>query len=197
MARINRLELQFDSASANALRFSAGCVAGAIATTATYPLDVIRTRITASLGNDGEIQRPDIRRLYSGLSPTLFAMSLFVGAQQASYDFLRLYATSNCGLAPSVNLFVGCSVCSGVLAQSAVYPLDVIRRRMQIGDQSVLGPRSDVVAHRTWFALRNVVQLHGFRSLFAGIMPTYLKVIPSVAVSVTVRDILLGRLEQT
>ena len=216
MKEINKLDLQFDDAQSSLLRFGAGCIAGGIATTVTYPMDLIRTQITASMkGDGGNIvdykscfrSMNGFRNLYSGLWPTLFAMSLFVGLQQSSYDYLRLYMTSpdKMNMKPSVNLFIGCSMGAAVFSQTIVYPLDVVRRRMQIRDQSVVVRNivpgtgtlhnTTIVAHRTWFALRNVVQLQGFRSLFAGVIPTYAKVIPSVAVSVTIRDIMLGRLE--
>jgi len=203
MQQMKRMNLEFDDGMASALRFGAGCIAGGTATTITYLLDVIRTRITASIGSDGAAEGSGlsafkswdgIKGLYNGLWPTLFAMSLFVGVQQSSYDFMRLYATSpdHLAMSPSINLFIGCSVCAGIVSQTVVYPLDVIRRRMQM---KVGAASSNIAAHRTWFALRNVVQLSGYRSLFAGIVPTYVKVIPSVAISVTIRDVLLGRLK--
>lgn len=214
MQRVNRLDIAFDDGMASTLRFGAGCIAGGTATTLTYPLDVIRTRITASIGNGNgenggyrEAVRSwhGIKGLYNGLWPTLFAMSMFVGVQQSSYDFMRLYATSpdHLAMSPTINLFVGCSVCAGIVSQTVVYPLDVIRRRMQIKDQGVIegiktGTASrNIAGHRTWFALRRVVQLTGFKSLFAGIVPTYAKVIPSVAISVTIRDVMLGRLNHS
>ena len=85
--------------------------------------------------------------------------------------------------------------------------MDVIRRRIQANSESVTISASklqrnilhttkarDLVSNRTWFALQNVVKQEGIKSLFAGLTPTYLKVVPSVAISVTVRDIILGRL---
>ncbi len=84
------------------------------------------------------------------------------------------------------------------------YPIDVIRRRIQADcvpvnnkmETTILHTTKakQIVANRTWFALQNVVAKEGVKSIFAGLTPTYLKVVPSVAISVTVRDILLGRL---
>ena len=47
----------------------------------------------------------------------------------------------------------------------------------------------------TWLALQSVITEGGARSLYAGIFPTMLKVAPAVAVSVVVRDYILGRLD--
>lgn len=41
----------------------------------------------------------------------------------------------------------------------------------------------------TWLSLRSL----GARSLFAGLTPTYLKVLPAVTTSLLVRDACLGR----
>ena len=52
------------------------------------------------------------------------------------------------------------------------------------------------VRNYTWLALaRDVVRSHGARGLYAGMSPTLLKVMPAVAVSVTIRDAALGRLD--
>lgn len=63
----------------------------------------------------------------------------------------------------------------------AVYPLDVIRRQMQVH------------THLT-NPLTVAKELFIKKKLFVGLLPTYMKVIPSVAISLIVRDALLGRL---
>ncbi len=63
-----------------------------------------------------------------------------------------------------------------------VYPLDVIRRRMQVqhGSQS-----------KTLTAFIRTLSIH---QLFYGLSATYLKVMPAAAISLLVRDAILGRL---
>ena len=74
-----------------------------------------------------------------------------------------------------VGAFAGCS------AQTFTYPLDVLRRRLQVG------ALADEVARGGWVsAARGVVRREGLGSLFAGIGATYLKSIPSVATIATV-----------
>jgi hypothetical protein len=53
-----------------------------------------------------------------------------------------------------------------------------------------------VLADKTWTALQQVVRQQGFRSLFAGIAPTYAKVIPSVAIAMTTTKTLIGMSEE-
>ena len=102
-------------------------------------------------------------------------------------------------------LFLGCSMTAGAMAQTAVYPLDPIRRRIQMGMQTAGGggagggaaagaaASAAVVADSTWLAgLRQVIAAEGLRGAFAGIGPTYAKVIPSVMITKTVADALIA-----
>ena len=80
-----------------------------------------------------------------------------------------------------------------------MYPIDVIRRRIQTDtmwkDPSMKEGDVKRRMSRRWLnGVINVVKTQGIKPLFAGLTPTYLKVMPSVAISVTTRDIILGRL---
>ena len=128
-----------------------------------------------------------------------------------------LPCTPPCRSAPaSVGTFLALGAAAGMCAQCVVYPLDVVRRRVQLNKlppdmqtnkqpvtvtRIATTPRAAVpvtgtgVRLYTWMALRSVVRADGPASLYAGIVPTMLKVAPAVAVSVTCRDHVLGRLD--
>ena len=77
---------------------------------------------------------------------------------------------------------------AGALAQTVVYPLDLLRRRMQVTGMAGEANRS-VVADSTWMGLRRIVKDGGGpRSLFSGIGATYLKVMPATAIGMTVTN---------
>lgn len=110
--------------------------------------------------------------------------------------FQSLYDTTKAGMMtfaasePSALLFAACGVVAGVTAQTVVYPLDVLRRRMQTvthTDGASLSVRG---------ALVDLIQTAGPRGLFAGIVPAWLRVAPAAAVSLLVRDAVLGRLSK-
>ena len=87
----------------------------------------------------------------------------------------------------------GVSLPAGALAQTCVYPLDLIRRRIQMGATATAAASATVVADATWLAgLRHVIANEGFKGAFAGIVPTYAKVIPSVMITKTVADALIS-----
>ena len=228
-------------------RFSAGLTAGCVATTITYPLDLLKANeavdmtYTRHLDNKNiELTRSDkvkllIRRMrlslsvktiwanfekdlkdnnirtfkdaFRGLAPTIFAVPFFVGMQNMSYDFFRIYLTSPdyMNIAPSIELFALCGVAAGITAQSIVYPMDVIRRRVQTetmwkppemqGDTIINeGIRKQRMSKSWMNGVVSMIRKNGIKPLFAGLTPTYLKIAPSVAISVTIRDIILGRL---
>lgn len=82
-----------------------------------------------------------------------------------------------------------------MLAQSVVFPLDVLRRRLQLGIGTTRGNSSGTEGRLQ--AMHNAVRVGGgVRGLYTGLSPTFMKVAPAVALSVTVRDAVLGRLNK-
>ena len=176
-----------------------GGFAGSMATICTYPLDVVRAKLTVAKPGESHsmlstlrdmTKTNGIRGLYGGLGATLTAVAPFVGLQQASYDVLKMNVIDKGWANPSVAMFTACGVFSGLMAQTIVYPFDVLRRRIQVE-----GTRSQWAQLYTLPALQRVVQKEGFAGLFAGLLPTYAKVAPAVACSLVVRDAILGRLD--
>ena len=74
---------------------------------------------------------------------------------------------------------------AGLVGQTVTYPLDVVRRRMQ-----VQGADTHHVAARTttWGSFKSIVNTHGLRGLFQGLTINYLKVVPQTAIGFTVYD---------
>ena len=225
----------------NVWRFSAGLTAGCVATTITYPLDLLKaneaTDMTQTKGQktatkeitfirrlrnvlnmktiktnfQREMKENNIRSFkdaFRGLVPTVFAVPFFVGMQNMSYDFFRIYLTSEdyMNISPSIQLFAACGCAAGITAQSVIYPMDVIRRRIQtntlLPEQELKPSSSNGILKqqrqsKIWInGVINLIRTKGIKPFFAGLGPTYLKVMPSVAISVTTRDILLGRLNK-
>ena len=181
----------------------------------TYPLDTVRARLTVQANTHNSQGAPQykgivdgFRRIlhvegtggfYKGLGPTLFAVAPFVALQQATYDVVKQVTIETFNMKPSVPLFMSCGATAAIVAQSVVYPLDLIRRRMQAG-----AARGVFTETYLWLAAGKIVREHGPKKgefslcgipgLFKGIVPTFLKVMPAVAISVTARDAALGRL---
>merc|ERR1711869_10900 len=74
---------------------------------------------------------------------------------------------------------------AGVCAQSATYPLDIIRRRMQV--------HPDLYLHEL-HALNSISSAEGLRGLFKGVTMNWVKGPVAVGVSFAVNDLLKSRL---
>uniref|UniRef100_A0A3P8T5A0 EF-hand domain-containing protein n=1 Tax=Amphiprion percula TaxID=161767 RepID=A0A3P8T5A0_AMPPE len=170
-------------------RFVAGSLAGAMAQTAIYPMEVLKTRLT--LRKTGQysgiadcakqiLQREGVAAFYKGYVPNLLSIVPYAGIDLAVYETLKFaWLNRNIGLAdPGVMVLVGCGAVSSTCGQLASYPLALIRTRMQ-AQASVKGaPKLSMLA-----LLRNIVTKEGIAGLYRGISPNLLKVVPAVSVS--------------
>ncbi|XP_035516687.1 calcium-binding mitochondrial carrier protein SCaMC-1 isoform X2 [Morone saxatilis] len=175
-------------------RFLAGCLAGAIAQTAIYPMEVLKTRLT--LRKTGQysgiadcakqiIQREGVTAFYKGYLPNMLSIVPYAGIDLAVYETLKFaWLNRNRGLAdPGVMVLVGCGAVSSTCGQLASYPLALIRTRMQ-AQASVKG--SPKLSMST--LLYNIMTQEGVAGLYRGISPNLLKVIPAVSVSYVVYE---------
>ena len=190
--------------------------AALVANSLTYPLDLIRARLTVARGTGAGVsiaqsfrdilshpQQGGIAGLYRGIAPTLMAVVPFIAIQNTTIDLLRDKAIT-AGYEPSAGLLMSVGACAGLVAQTVVYPLDVLRRRMQLANMdptttattttinahspnsstpgaSAANINANVVSDSAWLSIRQIVRNGGVKSLFAGIIPTFLKTVPTVA----------------
>lgn len=175
-----------------------GGIAGMAAAAATYPLDYVRGRLTVMNSRnepysgtvDGlrkSLRQEGVMSLYRGLTPTLLGVFPYVGLSFSMYEMLRpLLPRRNDGSGrPTVGSAIGGGALASAVGQFAAYPLDTVRRRMQVSGFA-LGP-DGTVAGRGGTSMRvafgDVVRNEGIRGLFRGLAPNLLKVAPASAVS--------------
>jgi Mitochondrial carrier protein len=181
-------------------KFIAGATAGSLACLACYPLDLVRTRLTTELeGQENYKGIVDAFRkiarsegffgFYAGVTPTLlvavpnFAISYTVYGtlkehaldDELFYNLRRIDADSG---EPKLGfgLTVACGAASGILATLITFPMDTIRRRMQI--QALHFAPADRLSSRQQFL--RLVRKEGLGSLYRGLTPELLKVVPMV-----------------
>jgi solute carrier family 25 thiamine pyrophosphate transporter 19 len=184
--------------------FISGATAGAVATTATYPLDLLRTRFAA--------QGPDrvytsivasVRHIAQHEGPTGFFRGLSAGVSQivpymglffASYESLKpITATSPIPL-PLGSSDAVAGVIASVLSKTAVYPLDTTRKRLQ-----VQGPMRERYVHRNIPTYTGVVSTvahiwkhEGRRGMYRGLTVSLLKAAPASAVTMWTYERAMG-----
>ncbi|QIW95011.1 hypothetical protein AMS68_000529 [Peltaster fructicola] len=192
------------------MRLCCGALAGITSVTFTYPLDIVRTRLsiqTASFaglqaegGKTGMwttmkqmyIHEGGVRALYRGIAPTVAGVAPYVGLNFMIYESVRAYFTPEGQANPGTLGKLGAGAISGAVAQTCTYPLDVLRRRFQINTMSGMGYQYKSI----FDAVRVILKHEGIAGLYKGIVPNLLKVAPSMASSwlsfEMTRDLLVG-----
>ncbi|RQM05583.1 hypothetical protein DH86_00001601 [Scytalidium sp. 3C] len=180
-------------------RLICGGAAGITSVIFTYPLDIVRTRLSiqsasfAALGNTPKTKLPGmwatmitmykteggILALYRGIVPTVAGVAPYVGLNFMTYELVRKYFTPEGDKNPNAARKLAAGAISGAVAQTCTYPLDVLRRRFQINTMSGMGYQ-----YKSMFdAIRVIIAQEGIAGLYKGIIPNLLKVAPSMASS--------------
>lgn len=132
-----------------------------------------------------------VRGLYGGMTPTLLGIVPYAGISFATFETLKSrYGEARAGgrdananepeMPAALRLLFG--GVAGLFAQSVTYPLDIVRRRIQ-----VVGAAGGYVS--PWRALVDIGRTEGLRNgLYKGVTMNWLKGPVSVAVSFFVND---------
>lgn len=186
-------------------RFLSGSLSGVASVFCTYPLDVIRVQLAyrshdksrhrllkavKSIGYQSS-DKFRVSNYYSGFIPTVMGMVPYAGVSFLAHDtchdifrskWLRKYAVDfdkqrhdgKPQLRNWAELVAGGT--SGLLAQTASYPLEIVRRRMQVA--GLTNNRKSIAQ-----TALTVYREGGFRGFFVGLSIGYIKVIPMFACS--------------
>ncbi|CAI0449776.1 unnamed protein product [Linum tenue] len=184
-------------------RLMAGGLAGAVSQTAIYPMDLVKTRLQTHPCEGGKAPKlgtltRDIwvhegpRAFYKGLVPSLLGIVPYAGIDLAAYETLKdmskTYLLQDSEPGPLVQL--GCGTISGALGATCVYPLQVVRTRMQAQQANDAAPykgMSDVFLR--------TLQKEGYRGLYKGLFPNLLKVVPAASITYMVYEAMKKRLQ--
>lgn len=166
----------------------AGVFAGLFQTIFTYPIDLLRTRITqdSQMINTNNkinsclkniIKQDGIAGLYRGFTPALLSTPLYIGIQLSSYQYLK-----NTNTIISNSLISG--ACAGLISQTIMYPGDTIKRNLQIDGlkQTKYNNLIDCIKH--------IYSKNGFKGFYRGIFLNSFKSIPEVAIKFTTYDLI-------
>lgn len=167
-----------------------GALAGVLATAVTYPLDLCRT-VFASQGVPKRFptmqsfvvhtwRTRGVVGFYSGLSPTLLQIAPYMGLSFGIYSSLNALVAEKrelpiSGLSYALSL-IGTGAVAGLLSKLVVYPMDTVKKRMQL--RSV--PRCasyGVIPHyeTSWACAVDILQREGVLGLYKGTLPSLAK----------------------
>ncbi|KAF2000528.1 mitochondrial carrier protein-like protein [Amniculicola lignicola CBS 123094] len=198
-------------------RLFCGGLAGITSVTFTYPLDIVRTRLSIQSASFEALQRKTGEKLpgmasvmktmykdeggfvalYRGILPTIAGVAPYVGLNFMVYEIMRTYFTPEGQKDPSAVGKLAAGAVSGAVAQTCTYPFDVLRRRFQINTMSGMGYQYSGI----YDAIRQIIISEGVKGLYKGIVPNLLKVAPSMASSwlsfEMTRDLVMGKRKST
>ncbi|KKY19033.1 putative calcium dependent mitochondrial carrier protein [Diplodia seriata] len=187
-------------------KFMAGGFGGMVSQAVVYPLDTLKFRMqcdTVSGGLHGNKliiatakkmwMKDGLRSFYRGLPMGLFGIFPYAAIDLGTFEYLKravtVYNAEKRGCHEEqaepgsfMTAFIGGF--SGAFGASLVYPLNLLRTRLQ-SQGTVLHPRTytgimDVT--------RQTIKGEGVRGLFKGLTPNLLKVVPAVSITYVVYE---------
>ena len=187
-------------------KFVSGGIGGMISQFAIYPVDTLKFRMqceTVSGGLHGNRliiatakkmwRTGGIGAYYRGLPMGLFGIFPYAALDLGTFEYLKRTVTTRNAkkrgcheedAEPGGFMTAAIGGFSGAFGASAVYPLNLLRTRLQ-SQGTVLHPRTytgitDVA--------RQTIKGEGVRGLFKGLTPNLLKVVPAVSITYVVYD---------
>ncbi|QCE11802.1 solute carrier family 25 [Vigna unguiculata] len=171
------------------VHFVGGGLSGITSATATYPLDLVRARLAAQRSSiyyrgishafSTICREEGFSGLYKGLGATLLGVGPNIAISFSVYEGLRSFWQSQRPDDSTVMVSLACGSLSGVASSTATFPLDLVRRRMQLEGA---GGRARVYNTSLFGTFKHIVRNEGLRGLYRGILPEYYKVVPSVGI---------------
>lgn len=188
--------------------FLAGAGAGMIATTATYPFDIMRTQFAVQGSKkvfpnmqsfiSSTLQTSGVKGFYVGLSPALIGITPYMGLNFALYETFTSAAnkfSEACfpenrpqSKANSLVTILKTGFCGGFaggVSKFVVFPLDTVKKRMQMQvlqntlDGAAAMPRYNSILH----CVQKTLASEGIKGFYKGIGPTTAKAIISTAIT--------------
>uniref|UniRef100_A0A0D6QYU5 Uncharacterized protein n=1 Tax=Araucaria cunninghamii TaxID=56994 RepID=A0A0D6QYU5_ARACU len=165
----------------------AGATAGVCSTLCTYPLELLKTRMTIQRGVYDNlvdafmkiVREEGPAELYRGLTPSVIGVVPYAAANYFAYDTLRkLYRklSKKEQIGNLATLLIGSA--AGAIASSATFPLEVARKQMQVG---ALSGRQ--VYDNLFHALSSILEKEGMAGLYRGLGPSCMKLVPAAGIS--------------
>lgn len=144
------------------------------------------------------VKHESVYALWNGLTPTLLGIVPYAGLSFATFGTLKSKYKERYGLErdrdvpTTIRLAFG--GVAGLFAQSATYPLDIARRRMQVGTAK----HTPSIQYKSVAdALLRTYRTEGTAGLYKGLSMNWLKGPIAVSVSFVVNDAIKAHIRQT
>lgn len=166
----------------NSNNFSAkllcGALTGITANTLTYPMDLLKTILSVQLnprhyqkGITGHVKiiyrKEGIFGFYKGWFTTMIGIAPYIAIKMATFDALKSRYLPNKDAAHFDLLNFSFGAIAGVVSMTSTYPLDLIKRKMQL-----IGVNKHARTYQSLMHCINSIMIHeGPRGFFKGLTP--------------------------
>ncbi len=170
-----------------------GTAAGLIQIFGTYPLEVIRTRISLSQGFGVKyrgiidcfvqtVKKEGYGAMFKGIGPTILSGAPYVGLQMSFYQLFKNYSPEHLRDQTWYNLCGG--ALSGLTAQMIAYPGDTVRRRMQTNGMG----GTERAYKNSWDCSMKILRREGVRGFYLGAGANAFRALPGAAIQFSSYD---------
>eukprot|EP00658_Telonema_sp_P-2_P005104 TRINITY_DN11916_c0_g1_i1.p1 TRINITY_DN11916_c0_g1~~TRINITY_DN11916_c0_g1_i1.p1 ORF type:complete len:368 (+),score=78.41 TRINITY_DN11916_c0_g1_i1:232-1335(+) len=178
----------------------AGSASGAVAITATYPIDLLRTRMCVTTKADKGllaaasqiVERHGFRALYDGLLPALAASVPKLASIFVVNDAVGMYLQRVAHWEDGPRSHLVSAVTAALVSSTITFPLDLICRSMQV--QGTLPSRDARKFEGMVGCIRHLYTQHGYKAFYRGLFPELCKCVPVQATALIVNTWMLSKL---
>ena len=173
---------------------ASGASAGMTSTLLTYPLDLVRSRLMMMGSSAGAqqytgiidcfsktIRLEGVRGLYGGLGPTLVGIVPYAGVSFASFDVMKKYMPKDEYGQTKTYYKLLCGAIAGFVSQTVSYPVDTVRRRLQL-QGSVVGEK---MYSSAFDCIRQIYKSEGMFAFYRGLTTNLMRAAPNTAIQFT------------
>jgi len=173
-----------------AVDFLCGGLAGCAGTLASAPFDVLRTRFVAqaspvySSSYDATVKlwrEGGLKAFYKGVTPAILMVAPRSGMEFAFYSFFASVVSSfSVGRSSfSVPESLSCGGLAGLAAKTLLYPLDVIKKRLQVSgwDSGRVGLGDTLHYRGLLHCGKDILIREGLQGIFKGYTPAAVKAV--------------------
>ncbi|MCO5565783.1 hypothetical protein L7F22_019458 [Adiantum nelumboides] len=192
-------------------RFLSGGFGGITSQFAIYPVETLKTRLMSYQGSGGNIHAPadhklgqqaqgnrllstvakdmwkngGMRTYYRGLTAGLIGVFPYSAIDMSTFEGIKLFYIKYTGKEePGVLALLAFGSLSGSVGATTVYPLSLVRTRLQAAGTPAHPQQYDGF----WHACRITYKQEGFVGFYRGLVPSLAKVVPAVSISYVVYE---------